>query len=134
MGFSELEERAGGDERCGAGDELRRSGTHDEHELPGRRDDRAYGKHIVAAARELVTDRRVDEPCGAYGQRRARRQRTDAGVTGRVVALCEREQRYLVEAIDKDIDLGDHMDDAVKSLRIVVAADKSVKTGEVVRL
>jgi len=48
--------------------------------------------------------------------------------------LCEREQRYLVEAIDKDIDLGDHMDDAVKSLRIVIAADQSVKTGEVVRL
>jgi predicted dehydrogenase len=48
--------------------------------------------------------------------------------------LCEREQRYLVEAIDRDIDLGDHMDDAVKSLRIVIAADQSVKTGEVVRL
>jgi predicted dehydrogenase len=49
-------------------------------------------------------------------------------------ALCEREQRYLVKAIDEDIDLGDHMDDAVKSLRIVIAADRSVKTGEVVRL
>ena len=49
-------------------------------------------------------------------------------------ALCEREQRYLVNAIDEDIDLGDHMDDAVKSLRIVIAADQSVKTGEVVRL
>jgi predicted dehydrogenase len=49
-------------------------------------------------------------------------------------ALCEREQRYLVKAIDEDLDLGDHMDDAVKSLRIVIAADQSVKTGEVVRL
>jgi predicted dehydrogenase len=48
--------------------------------------------------------------------------------------LCEREQRYLVEAIDKDTDLGDHMDDAVKSLRIVMAADASVKSGEAVRL
>ncbi|HET7717030.1 MAG TPA: Gfo/Idh/MocA family oxidoreductase [Bauldia sp.] len=48
--------------------------------------------------------------------------------------LCEREQRYLIEAIDRDIDLSDHMDDAVKSLRIVIAADRSVKTGEVVRL
>jgi len=48
--------------------------------------------------------------------------------------LCEREQRFLVDAIDKNIDLGDHMDDAVKSLRIVIAADQSVKTGEVVRL
>ncbi len=48
--------------------------------------------------------------------------------------LCEREQRFLVNAIDKDVDLGDHMDDAVKSLRIVIAADQSVRTGEVVRL
>jgi len=48
--------------------------------------------------------------------------------------LCEREQRFLIDAIDKNIDLGDHMDDAVKSLRIVMAADQSVRTGDVVRL
>lgn len=48
--------------------------------------------------------------------------------------LCEREQRFLLKAIDDDLDLGDHMDDAVKSLRIVLAADRSVRTGEVVRL
>ena len=48
--------------------------------------------------------------------------------------LCEREQRFLMKAIDEDVDLGDHMDDAVKSLRIVLAADQSVRTGEVVRL
>ena len=49
-------------------------------------------------------------------------------------ALCEREQRYLLRAIDEDLDLADHMDDGVKSLRIVMAADQSVRTGEVVRL
>jgi predicted dehydrogenase len=49
-------------------------------------------------------------------------------------ALCEREQLYLLKAIDEDIDLTEHMDDAVKSLRIVIAADESVRTGEVVRL
>jgi hypothetical protein len=49
-------------------------------------------------------------------------------------ALCQREQEYLLKAIDEDVDLGDHMDDAVKSLKIVVAADESVKTGQVVRL
>jgi predicted dehydrogenase len=48
--------------------------------------------------------------------------------------LCEREQRFLLRAIDEDLDLGDHMEDAVKSLRIVLAADRSVRTGEVVRL
>lgn len=49
-------------------------------------------------------------------------------------ALCEREQRYLMKAIDEDLDLSAHMDDGVKSLRIVLAADESVRTGNVVRL
>ena len=49
-------------------------------------------------------------------------------------ALCEREQRYLLKAIDEDIDLSDHMNDGVKSLRIVIAADESVRTGKVVAL
>jgi predicted dehydrogenase len=48
--------------------------------------------------------------------------------------LCEREQRYLLRAIDEDLDLTDHMNDGVRSLRIVLAADESVRTGEVVRL
>jgi hypothetical protein len=49
-------------------------------------------------------------------------------------ALCEREQRHLLKAIDEDLDLTDHMNDGVKSLRIVMAADESVRTGNVVRL
>ena len=49
-------------------------------------------------------------------------------------ALCEREQRFLLKAIDEDLDLTDHMDDAVKSLRIVLAADQSVRTGQVITL
>ena len=49
-------------------------------------------------------------------------------------ALCEREQRYLLEAIDGDLDLTDHMSDAVKSLQIVLAADQSIRTGTVVTL
>jgi predicted dehydrogenase len=48
--------------------------------------------------------------------------------------LCEREQRFLLKAIEEDMDLADHMEDGIKSLRIVLAADKSVRTGEVVRL
>jgi predicted dehydrogenase len=48
--------------------------------------------------------------------------------------LCEREQRFLLRAIAEDLDLGDHMDDAVKSLRIVLAADQSVRSGKVVEL
>ncbi|QFU17752.1 Gfo/Idh/MocA family oxidoreductase [Microvirga thermotolerans] len=49
-------------------------------------------------------------------------------------ALCEREQRFLLRAIDEDLDLTDHMNDAVRSLRIVLAADESVRTGRVVGL
>ncbi|MGO4707124.1 Gfo/Idh/MocA family protein [Microvirga sp. 2MCAF38] len=49
-------------------------------------------------------------------------------------ALCEREQRFLLQAIDEDLDLTDHMNDAVKSLQIVLAADEAVRTGRVVSL
>jgi predicted dehydrogenase len=48
--------------------------------------------------------------------------------------LCEREQRYLLRAIQENIDLTDHMNDAVRSLRIVLAADEAVRTGKVVTL
>src|SRR5258708_33082181 len=36
-------------------------------------------------------------------------------------ALCEREQRYLLKSIDENIDLTDHMNDAVNSFKIVLA-------------
>lgn len=49
-------------------------------------------------------------------------------------ALCEREQRYLLRAILDDIDLTDHMNDAVRSLRIVLAADEAIRSGRVVTL
>ena len=46
--------------------------------------------------------------------------------------LCDREQAYLLRAIQQDLDLSDHMHDAVNSLRIVLAADESVRTGQIV--
>ena len=48
--------------------------------------------------------------------------------------LCEREQRLFLKAIRGEVDLADHWTDAINSLRIVFAADESVRTGEVVRL
>jgi len=48
--------------------------------------------------------------------------------------LCELEQRYLLEAIRTDIDLASHMQDAVNSLKIVLAADESFKTGKTITL
>ena len=49
-------------------------------------------------------------------------------------SLCEREQRFLLKAIEEDIDLTDHMEDGVRSLKIVLAADESVRTGKIVAL
>jgi predicted dehydrogenase len=48
--------------------------------------------------------------------------------------LCNREQRYFLKAIQENIDLTDHMQDAVNSLRIAFACDESVRTGKVVEL
>ncbi len=48
--------------------------------------------------------------------------------------LCDREQAYFLKAIQENIDLTHHLDDALNSLKIAFACDESVKTGEVVRL
>jgi len=48
--------------------------------------------------------------------------------------LCEREQRLFLRAIRGEVGLADHWADAINSLRIVFAADESMRTGEVVRL
>jgi hypothetical protein len=48
--------------------------------------------------------------------------------------LCNREQAYFLKAIIEDIDLTDHIDDAVNSLKIAFACDESVRTGSVVVL
>lgn len=48
--------------------------------------------------------------------------------------LCDREQAYFLKAIQEDLDLTEHLADAVNSLKIAFACDESVKTGEVVKL
>ncbi len=48
--------------------------------------------------------------------------------------LCEREQRLFLKAIHGEVDLSEHLEDAINSLRIVFAADESMRTGEVVKL
>jgi predicted dehydrogenase len=48
--------------------------------------------------------------------------------------LCNREQRYFLKAILEDVDLTDHMQDAVTSLQIAFACDESVRTGQTVVL
>ena len=48
--------------------------------------------------------------------------------------LCDREQMYFLKAIQENMDLKDHLDDAVNSLRIAFACDESIKKGAMVQL
>jgi len=48
--------------------------------------------------------------------------------------LCNREQELFLDAIVNDRDMDGHLADAINSLRIVLAADESVRSGEVVTL
>jgi predicted dehydrogenase len=48
--------------------------------------------------------------------------------------LCHREQAYLLRAIQQDLDLTDHLQDAINSLRVVLAADDSVRLGRTIEL
>jgi predicted dehydrogenase len=49
-------------------------------------------------------------------------------------ALCRREQEFLLRAIRDDVDLEDHLADAVSSLRIVLAADRAAREGRTIEL
>ena len=48
--------------------------------------------------------------------------------------LCDLEQQRFLDAIRNQRDLTSHHEDALNSLRIVFAADESIRTGEAVRL
>lgn len=48
--------------------------------------------------------------------------------------LCNREQRFFLKAIAEDLDLSKSMQDALNSLRIAIACDESVKTGQIMKL
>jgi hypothetical protein len=48
--------------------------------------------------------------------------------------LCDLEQAFVLKAIREDVDLTRHMDDAVRSLAVCLAADESVRTGNAVKL
>ena len=48
--------------------------------------------------------------------------------------LCRLEQEYLLKAITEDLDLADHMQDAVSSLQIVLAADQAARELRTIKL
>ena len=49
-------------------------------------------------------------------------------------ALCDAEQAFLLRAISENLDLARHMEDAVQSLAICLAADESIRTGRAIEL
>lgn len=49
-------------------------------------------------------------------------------------ALCAAEQAYILRAIAEDIDLTRHMEDAVRSLAVCLAADQSIRERRVIEL
>ncbi len=48
--------------------------------------------------------------------------------------LCDAEQAFVLRAITDDLDLSRHMEDAVRSLAVCLAADRSIRTGQAVEL
>ena len=48
--------------------------------------------------------------------------------------LCDAEQGFVLDAIARDLDLTRHMQDAVRSLAICLAADESIRSGRTVML
>lgn len=48
--------------------------------------------------------------------------------------LCTREQQYFLKSIKEDINLSTHVEDAIKSLRVAIACDESIRTGNMVFL
>lgn len=48
--------------------------------------------------------------------------------------LCDTEQSYMRRAITENIDLARHMQDAVQSLEICLAADESIRSGKAIEL
>lgn len=49
-------------------------------------------------------------------------------------SLCDREQEFLAKAISEDADLTAHHDDALRSLEIVLAAEKSMRERQAIDL
>lgn len=48
--------------------------------------------------------------------------------------LCDLEQEFFLNSILNDADLSDHLEDAVNSLKIVLACDEAVRTGKTIEL
>lgn len=48
--------------------------------------------------------------------------------------LCDLEQKYFLKCIQENIDLSEHLNDAVNSLKIVLAADESIKKNTAINI
>jgi len=48
--------------------------------------------------------------------------------------LCYRQQLYFLKAIEQDIDLNEHLESAINSMKIVAAADESFRSNQIIHL
>ena len=46
----------------------------------------------------------------------------------------QRNQRYLLKVIEEDLDITQNMVDVINSMKIVLAADKSIRTGKQIKI
>lgn len=109
-----------------------------------------FVKDVVcpAGSVSIVADERAGTSSDVEGHTRVgalRVQRTGDGRSGagEVIslpnepghqALCEAEQAFVAQAIQQNINLSRHMQDALASLAICLAADQSVRTGQAINL
>ena len=86
-------------------------------------------RHPELSNKEYKTTEFIREKLTEYGVEIA-----EIGMKTGVVAVIRGGKPGKTVAIREDIDLGRHMQDAVQSLRICLAADESVRTGQPVTL
>ena len=77
---------------------------------------------------------RHDAECDAQGNFKKQDTIIDTREEPGHQELCNREQQHFLKVIREDLDQSEHLHNAVNSLRIVLAADESIRTGRTVIL
>ena len=86
-----------------------------------------------ARSDDIDTHTRTSRSCASTASASPTRTSSMADEPGHQ-ALCDREAAFVAGAIAEDVDLTRHLQDAVSSLAVCLAADESVRTGRPVKL
>ena len=101
------------------------------HGERGRRAEFGRSRQPHAAPTRCASITPALDPTGASpSPTRSSRRKTSRAIRSCAIA----SSALFLDAIRGEVDLTEHIEDALNSLRIVFAADESVRTGEVVRL